>query len=60
MVVAEGIENANCQATENDSAAQKEAREIWSVYGETVMELGAGKFIEAMRYKYSSLLISTT
>jgi predicted nicotinamide N-methyase len=47
MVVAEGVENASCQATENDSAAQKEAREIWSVDGETVMELGAGKLLES-------------
>ncbi|KAJ5369346.1 uncharacterized protein N7496_009106 [Penicillium cataractarum] len=28
-------------AKENDSAAQKETHEIWSEYGETVMELGA-------------------
>lgn len=51
MVVAEGVENADCQATENDSVLQKEAREIWSVYGETVMELGAGKLFEAIRCK---------
>jgi hypothetical protein len=60
MVVAEGIENANCQATENDSAAQKEAREIWSVYGETVIELGAGNFFGVIRYKHFSSLISTS
>lgn len=58
MVVAEGVENANC--LEDHSAAQKEAREIWSVDGETVMELGAGKFFEAIRYKHFSSLISTT
>lgn len=52
MVVAEGVENASHQATENDSAAQKEAREIWSVDGETVMELGAGKFSERHDMKF--------
>jgi hypothetical protein len=60
MVVAEGVENADCKATENDSAAQKEAREIWSVYGETVIELGAGNFFGVIRYKHFSSLISTS
>lgn len=50
MVVAEGVENANCPASENDSAVQKEAREIWSTEGEIVLELGAGKFFELIRY----------
>jgi hypothetical protein len=54
MVVAEGVENASCPATENDSAAQKEARAIWSVDGESVIELGAGKFFESIRYKTST------
>lgn len=58
IVVAEGVENANCQATENDSVSQKEAREIWSVSGETVMELGAGKFSQVVQCELSSSLIS--
>ncbi|CAI7580824.1 unnamed protein product [Penicillium pancosmium] len=48
MVVAEGVENANGQATDNDSVSQKEAREIWSVYGETVLELGAGAALPSL------------
>ncbi|KAF7716647.1 Uncharacterized protein PECH_008216 [Penicillium ucsense] len=42
MVVADGVETADSPATADESAAQKEAREIWLVKGETVMELGAG------------------
>jgi hypothetical protein len=59
MVIAEGVENADCQATEKDSVSHTEAREIWSVYGETVMELGAGKFLEVIQCQISSSLIST-
>lgn len=59
MVVAEGVKNADRKATENDSAAQKEAREIWSVYGETVLELGAGNFFELLHYIYIYIYISS-
>lgn len=50
MVVAEGIESADIPEDEMDSksftdaAARKEAREIWGVRGESVLELGAGMF----------------
>lgn len=57
MVVAEGVENADRKATENDSAVQKEAHEIWSVHGETVMELGAGKFFEVIGNGWFSSLM---
>lgn len=46
MLVAEGVENADCKVTESESAAQRETRDIWSVQGETVMELGAGEIFE--------------
>ena len=59
MVVAEGVENADRKATENDSAVQKEAREIWSVHGETVMELGAGKFFDVIRNRLFCSLMSS-
>ena len=50
MVVAEGIEFADTPEDETDlnafanAAARKEAREIWGVRGESVLELGAGMF----------------
>ncbi|KAJ5875738.1 uncharacterized protein N7473_013085 [Penicillium subrubescens] len=61
MVVAEGVENASCPATENDSDAQKEAREIWSVDGETVMELGAGAALPSLicALANASLVVAT-
>ncbi|KAJ5449475.1 uncharacterized protein N7458_005924 [Penicillium daleae] len=61
MVVAEGVKNADRKATENDSAAQKEAREIWSVYEETVLELGAGAALPSLIYALAntSLVVAT-
>lgn len=57
MVVAEGVENADRKTTTNDSTMQKEDCEIWSVQGETVMELGAGKFFEViLNGQFSSLM----
>lgn len=44
MVVAAGVEDAERPRTSTETAVQKEAREIWSVRGETVLELGAGKY----------------
>jgi hypothetical protein len=44
MVVAEGVEEADTPIAEGEveSKAHKEAREIWGVCGESVLELGAG------------------
>lgn len=50
MVVAEGVEDADLHAhadtraqTSSETDAQKERREMWSVKGESVLELGAGE-----------------
>lgn len=45
MVVAEGVEDADFPASEVASASEpkKEARGIWNVEGESVLELGAGE-----------------
>lgn len=51
MLVAEGVENADCKVRESESAAQKETRDIWSVQGETVLELGAGKCFESIQHE---------
>lgn len=54
MVVAEGVENADTpdmdDDTETQTAARREAREMWSVKGERVLELGAGKSIHLYQY----------
>jgi hypothetical protein len=44
MVVAEGVEEADMPIVEGEieSEARREAREIWGVRGESVLELGAG------------------
>ncbi|KAJ5773485.1 hypothetical protein N7457_008381 [Penicillium paradoxum] len=43
MVVAEGVEEADTPtAPGTETTAQKEARELWSIKGESVLELGAG------------------
>ncbi|KAJ5130349.1 uncharacterized protein N7515_006388 [Penicillium bovifimosum] len=44
MVVAEGVEEADTPTPEGqiETEDKKEARELWSVAGETVLELGAG------------------
>ncbi|KAJ5514494.1 hypothetical protein N7463_004046 [Penicillium fimorum] len=44
MVVAEGVEEADTPIAlgETETEAQKENRELWSVEGESVLELGAG------------------
>lgn len=44
LVVAEGVEDADCPQAGPETEARKEAREIWSVKGEGVLELGAGEF----------------
>jgi hypothetical protein len=44
MVVAEGVEEADTPAGETETEAQKENRDLWSVKGESVLELGAGKW----------------
>ncbi|KAJ5675715.1 hypothetical protein N7462_008612 [Penicillium macrosclerotiorum] len=61
MVVAEGVENADCKAMENVSAAQKEACEVWSVQGETVLELGAGAALPSLicALANASLVVAT-
>lgn len=43
MVVAEGVEEADTPTAETETEFKKEAKEIWSVKGENVLELGAGK-----------------
>ncbi|KAJ5174741.1 uncharacterized protein N7482_000618 [Penicillium canariense] len=48
MVIAEGVENADRKPTEIDSATQTEARGIWAVQGERVMELGAGAALASL------------
>ncbi|KAJ5239436.1 hypothetical protein N7468_004055 [Penicillium chermesinum] len=50
MVVAEGVEDADFPASEVASAsdAKKEARGIWNVEGETVLELGAGAALPSL------------
>ncbi|KAJ5960032.1 uncharacterized protein N7479_007182 [Penicillium vulpinum] len=44
MVVAEGVEEADTPAApgKTETEAQKESRELWSIKGESVLELGAG------------------
>jgi len=43
MVVAEGVEDAEPPHTGPNTDARNEARDIWSVKGESVLELGAGE-----------------
>lgn len=43
MVVAVGVEDADTAQSSSESNAQKETREMWSVKGESVLELGAGE-----------------
>lgn len=43
MVVAEGVEIADSPLEEFETTTQTQAREIWNVKGESVLELGAGK-----------------
>lgn len=45
MVVAEGIEEADTPTApgETETEFKKEAKQIWNVKGESVLELGAGK-----------------
>ncbi|KAJ5208528.1 hypothetical protein N7449_002907 [Penicillium cf. viridicatum] len=45
MVVAEGVEQADTPIApgEVETEAQRETRELWSIKGESVLELGAGK-----------------
>lgn len=44
MVVAEGVEDADSPEMDGETEARRETREIWSVKGESVLELGAGEF----------------
>ncbi|EPS28915.1 hypothetical protein PDE_03861 [Penicillium oxalicum 114-2] len=48
MVVADGVETADRPMTADEGAIQTEAREMWSVKGETVMELGAGAALPSL------------
>lgn len=45
MVVAEGVEQADTPIApgEIETETQRETRELWSIKGESVLELGAGE-----------------
>lgn len=46
MVVAEGVEEADTPLApgQTETDAKREARELWGIQGESVLELGAGEF----------------
>lgn len=43
LFVAEGVEDADRSQTNREINVRREAREIWSFKGESVLEVGAGE-----------------
>lgn len=59
MVVAEGVEEADTPTApgETETEARKENRELWSIKGESALELGAGKWAVSGFISHSSQFI---